>query len=232
MSSAAAEASIPASKRSRACSQYVAQISLDVAHAGGVGDGPVSGHQDIGSEREDPVAGHQPVAEVRPHHRRPVNEQQIAGEHGGAVGYVNDRVAGGVRGPQLDQRDLAVADAQLEPVVERLRRRPDRDPLELERTERVLDERGQVVGQAGGGLERVQQLGRDRLRAPRPLRATRRSWSRPAAARCRSSGRDWRGCSSPRRSGAPPSPGPSRPASRASAAGRTACRPAARCPAP
>ena len=163
MSSAAACGSSPGVEALARLVAHVRQVAVHVAHAGRVGDRPVAGHQHVGAELEDALAGHQPIAEARPHDRRAVDEQQVAGEHRATARYVDDRVAAGMRRPELDQRDVAVADLQVEPTLERLRRQAHRDALVVERPERVLDEVAHIVGHPGRGLQRVEHLRRQRL---------------------------------------------------------------------
>src|SRR3954468_491366 len=115
---------------------HMGQVALDVLQAARVGDGPVAGDEHARLERHDAVAGPQPVLErAGPDDRRAVDEQDVAGEHDARVGHVDDRVAVGVRGADLDEANRPVAHAQLELALERLRRRAQLDPLEPERPE-------------------------------------------------------------------------------------------------
>src|SRR3954464_3178135 len=125
---------------------HMGQVALDVLQAARVGDGPVAGDEHARLERHDAVAGPQPVLErAGPDDRRAVDEQDVAGEHDARVGHVDDRVAVGVRGADLDEAHRPVADAQLELALERLRRRAQLDALEPERGE-------DSAGGGGGGL--------------------------------------------------------------------------------
>src|SRR4051795_3213117 len=127
----------------------VGQVALDVLDAARVGDRAVAGDEHARVERQDPVAGAQPVLErAGPDDRRAVDEQDVAGEHDARVGHVDDRVAVGVRGTDLDEPHRPVADAQLELALERLGRRAQLDALEPERSE-------DAAGGGGGGGRRV-----------------------------------------------------------------------------
>src|SRR3954453_15174752 len=114
----------------------VGQVALDVLHAARVGDRAVAGDEHACVERGDPGAGAQPVLEGSgPDDRRALDEQDVAGEHDVRVGDVDDRVAVGVRGADLDEPHRPLADAQLELALERLGRRAQLDALEPERAE-------------------------------------------------------------------------------------------------
>src|SRR3954463_14141552 len=121
---------------------HIGQVALDVLDAARVGDRAVAGDEHARVQRQDPVAGAQPVLErAGPDDRRALDEQDVAGEHDPRVGQVDDRVAVGVRGANLDEPHRPVADAQLELALERLGRRGRRAAPQTER----------AGGAAGGG---------------------------------------------------------------------------------
>ena len=229
MSMSSAAASDRARRRSaRGPARACRQVAVHVAHAGLVGDRPVAGHQHVAPSSRIRSHATNQLPRLGPHDRRAVDEQQIAGEHGGARGtwtIVSPRYAPG-RARSATPRGRRRAG---QPALERLRRRAHRDPLEVERAERVLDER-RGARRASRARTSARGAAAGSACISRRWRATRRSRRRSAAARCRSSGRGWRACSCAASIGcALDERRHRRRASRASDAGRTACRPAARC---
>ena len=105
MSRAASAAAIPASKRARASSRRGAGSRCTSRTPRASVIGPWPGTITRGVELEDPIAGGEPVRDrPRPHDRRALDEQDVAGEDDAVVRHVGDHVARGVRRPDLEQR--------------------------------------------------------------------------------------------------------------------------------
>ena len=123
--------------------------------------GPWPGTSVPRAEGEDPVARAEPVGErAGPDDRCGADEQDVAGEHDARVRDVDDRVAVGVRGSDLDQVDGPVADREVEPALERRAGRAQLDALEGEGPEDAADVGGELGTEVVGVLEHVHELRR------------------------------------------------------------------------
>jgi hypothetical protein len=143
------------------------QVLPHPAHAVDVGDGTVPGHHDLGVQVvDDQVAGRDPVGDrARPHDRRPLDEADVAGEHGGGGRHVGDAVAGGVRRTDLEQLDRRAGDVDLPSAGEGRRRRGQGDALELEGPEDAGEVAAGVAELAAlPGIDHGRQQRRRRVR--------------------------------------------------------------------
>ncbi len=126
------------------------QVVTDCHDPRGVGDRAVAGHHRLDAEIQHQVAGRDPVRQgPGPHDRRAADEQDVTGVDRGAVGNVDDRVAGGVGRADLDQLDAAAAHVEIETALEHSRRWHEFDALEAElaeeRPEQVADLAGRLI---------------------------------------------------------------------------------------
>ena len=102
--------------------------------------------------------GREPVGDrTGPDDRRPLDEQDVSGEHDARFGNVDDRVPRGVSGPDLDQLDAAVGHRQLPLAVERLGGEPGFDLREVKRAEGPPRERRELRGTSGRAGQSMHQ---------------------------------------------------------------------------
>ena len=116
-------------------------VRPDLPHAGEIGDRPVPRHDRVRLPRLDAVEGPEKVRDrARPQDWMPLHEENVAGEHRGAVGDVDQHVATGVCWADLDEVDDGVTDGSIRCPAERRRRFGSMHAAEVEAPETVLEE--------------------------------------------------------------------------------------------